>query len=50
MENMLDQEASDPEVVREIVEEITSEEALDILTEEDYTKVLETNVEFWAGI
>ena len=49
MENMLDQEASDPEVVREIVEEITSGEALDILTEEDYTKVDESSV-VWAGI
>lgn len=49
MENVLDQEQSDPEIIRAIVEEITSEQPLDSITKEDYTKVDESSV-VWAAI
>ena len=49
MENVLDQEQADPEIVRVIVEEITSERSLDSITKEDYTKMDESGV-VWAAI
>lgn len=49
MENILDQDENDPEVVRGIVEEITSGQVVDILTQEDYTKVDESGI-IWEGI
>lgn len=47
MEKMFDQEAVVSAVVQGIVEEITSQETVDIFTEEDYTKVDESEVD-WA--
>jgi hypothetical protein len=47
MENVFDQEIVAPEVAKEIVEEITSEETVNVLTEEDYTKADESEVD-WA--
>lgn len=49
MGNPLDQEKNDPEVIRAIIEEITSEETIDVITEEDYTKKDESDV-VWAAI
>ena len=49
MENVFDQEDVAPEVAKEIVEEITSEETADVLTEEDYTKADESEVD-WAAL
>ena len=49
MENVLDQEYVDSEVAKEIVEEITSEETVDVVTEEDYTKADESEVD-WAAL
>jgi len=47
MENVFDQEVVSTEVAKEIIEEITSQETVDVLTEDDYTKVDESEVD-WA--
>jgi hypothetical protein len=49
MENVFDQEYVSPEVAKEIVEGITSEQTIDFLAEEDYTKVDESEVD-WAAL
>lgn len=46
MENVFDQEIVSPEVAKEIIEGITSQETVDILTENDYTKVDESEVDW----
>lgn len=47
MENVFDQESVAPEVAKEIVEDIVSEDVVDIVTEEDYTRVDESEID-WA--
>lgn len=47
MENVFDQEVVSTEVAKEIIEEITSQETVDVLTEDDYTKVDESEID-WA--
>jgi hypothetical protein len=46
MENVFDQEIVDPEIAKEIIENITSKETVDVLTEEDYTKADESEVDW----
>ena len=46
MENVFDQEIVSPEVAKEIIEGITSQETVDILTENDYTKVDQSEVDW----
>jgi hypothetical protein len=48
MENVFDQEITSPEVAKEIIEGITSQETVDFLTEDDYTKVDESEVDWQA--
>ena len=49
MEHKLDQEEVDLDIILDIVEEITSEETADVLTEDDYTKKEESGID-WSSL
>ena len=49
MEHRFDQEEVDLDIISDIVEEITSEETVDVLTEDDYTKKEESGID-WSSL
>lgn len=49
MEYKLDQEEVDLDIISDIVQQITSEETVDVLTEDDYAKTEESEID-WSSL